>query len=438
MHGITARPVSRGLLINRDFALLWLGGALSVLGDFIFEITLVVWIATELAAGQPWAPLAVSGVLIASAIPVFLVGPLAGVFVDRWDPRNTVSRANGLSALLVLALLPATGFAPLPFLPGGHLPVPWRLGSIYVVVFLASACAQFFRPASSVLLRDIVPEGQLPRAASLSQASASAAMLIGPPLAPPLLIAFGPQWALLINACTFIASLLTVLAIRTPRVERAASPESASRFLGELAAGLRFFLGSRALRTVGISLTTLMLGAGALNTLEVFFITENLGAPVQYVGMVGAAQGAGMVIGAVLAGFLAHRVGLERMLWGALLAVGMLTLVYARLTSPGPALAVVFVIGLVIPGIEVSIGPIVMRSTPREFVGRVSATLNPLGNAASIVGVLVGGALYGTVLRGFEATALGVRFGPLDTIFAGAGVLCVLAGLYAMANARPG
>ena len=149
MHGTTGAPARCGLLINRDFALLWLGGTLSVLGDFIFEITLVVWIATELAAGQPWAPVAVSGVLTASAIPVFLVGPVAGVFVDRWDPRRTIRAANALSAVLVLALLPATGFAPLPFLPGGYLPVPWRLGSIYVVVFLASASAQFFRPPPS-------------------------------------------------------------------------------------------------------------------------------------------------------------------------------------------------------------------------------------------------------------------------------------------------
>src|SRR5690348_18470932 len=77
-------PNKAGLLINRDFALLWLGQAVSYLGDFVFDTTLVVWIATQLAVGQPWAPLAVSGVLVAATLPIFLVGPIAGVFVDRW------------------------------------------------------------------------------------------------------------------------------------------------------------------------------------------------------------------------------------------------------------------------------------------------------------------------------------------------------------------
>ena len=434
MNAIT--PALRRALINRDFALLWLGGTLSVLGDFIFETTLVVWIATVLARGEPWAPVAVSGVLVASAMPVFLVGPLAGVWVDRWDARATVLRANAASALLVLALLPATGAIPLPFLPDGALPPGWRLGGVYAVVFLASASAQFFRPAGSVMLRDIVPDAQRARAASLSQASTSLAMLVGPPLAAPLLITSGAHWALLANAASFVAAFLAALAVKARSGEEPRAVGATSSLRGDLAEGLRFFRRSRTLVAVAVSLMTLMLGAGALNTLDVFFVTENLRAPAEYFGIVGAAQGAGMVLGALLAGMVAGRVGVERLLWGALLALGLLTLVYARLTSFGPALGVVSVIGLVIPAISVAISPIIFRATPREFVGRVSATLNPLGNAASLLGILLGGALYNTVLRDFHATVLGIRLGPLDTIFAGVGVLCLCAGLYAKANLR--
>jgi MFS family permease len=424
------------VLVNRDFALLWLGQSLSVLGDFIFETTLIVWITTELARGQSWAALAVSGVLIASAVPVLVVGPVAGVFVDRWDKRGTMLRVDALSALLMLALLPATGVAPLPFLPESTLPTPWRLAAIYVVVFLASVCAQFFRPASLVLLGDIVPEERRTRAASLNQTSASIAMLLGPPLAAPLLIAFGAQWALLINAGSFVASFLAVFAINAPRPETDAAPSVAAHVLQDLATGLRFFKRSRVLVTLAVSLVALMFGAGALNALDVFFVTDNLRTPAQYFGIVGAAQGAGMVIGAVLAGVYAQRIGLARMLWLALLALGVLTVVYARLTSFVPAVALTFVHGLVIPAISVAIGPIILASTPREFVGRVSATLNPLGNAASISGTLLGGFLYSSALHDFHGTLYGIQFGPLDTIYIGVGILCMLGGLYAMANLR--
>src|SRR5215468_3624319 len=106
MHTTTAVSASRraGPVINRNFGLLWLGQTISVIGDFVFDTTLVVWIATSLAKDQPWAPLAVSGVLLAASLPVLLVGPVAGVFVDRWNKRRTMLVMDAIRVVLVLAL----------------------------------------------------------------------------------------------------------------------------------------------------------------------------------------------------------------------------------------------------------------------------------------------------------------------------------------------
>src|SRR5262249_33016569 len=99
------QPARRlGPLINRDYALPWGGQLISTLGDFVFDTTLIVWIATQLAVGQPWAPLAVSGVLIAATAPFLLIGPLAGVFVDRWDKRWTLMTMDMARAVLILLL----------------------------------------------------------------------------------------------------------------------------------------------------------------------------------------------------------------------------------------------------------------------------------------------------------------------------------------------
>src|SRR6266699_4863132 len=78
-------PTSKGLLINRNFALLAIGQAISNIGDFMYTTTLLVWVfsLTHSAA-------AISGVLIAEYTPVFLLGPVAGVFVDRWNRRTTM------------------------------------------------------------------------------------------------------------------------------------------------------------------------------------------------------------------------------------------------------------------------------------------------------------------------------------------------------------
>ena len=74
--------LARAVFINRNFALLW-WGAISNVGDYAWDTALVLWVASFLVAGQSWAPLAVSGVVLAAAIPQIVVGPLAGVFVDR-------------------------------------------------------------------------------------------------------------------------------------------------------------------------------------------------------------------------------------------------------------------------------------------------------------------------------------------------------------------
>src|SRR5258706_9821913 len=108
-------------LINRNFALLFGGAAISYLGDMIFNITLILWVTQTLAHGQPWAPLAVSGVLVAAAPPILLVGPLAGVFVDRWEKRRAMLAMEALRALVGAPFAPLApgGFAP-PLGPAGR------------------------------------------------------------------------------------------------------------------------------------------------------------------------------------------------------------------------------------------------------------------------------------------------------------------------------
>src|ERR1700742_4619975 len=81
---------TRRFLINRTFARLWTGQAVSTLGDYVFDTTLVLWVATVLAGGRRGAPAAVSGIMLSVGAAVLVVGPVAGVFVDRWNRRATM------------------------------------------------------------------------------------------------------------------------------------------------------------------------------------------------------------------------------------------------------------------------------------------------------------------------------------------------------------
>ena len=75
-------------------------------------------------------------------------------------------------------------------------------------------------------------------------------------------------------------------------------------------------------------------------------------------------------------------------------------------------------------------GPLALDGTSREFVGRVTAVINPVGRLAALLSVALAGSLVSTVLRGFHASVLGISFGPVDSVFTGLGLLAVIGGIY--------
>jgi MFS family permease len=424
-----AAPANKkpGFLINRNFALLWSGQSISNVGDFVFSTTLVLWIAAVIAKGQTWAPLAVSGVLLATSVPTLLIGPLAGVFVDRWDRRRTMIAMDVSRAILIALLLPVAI---------GKLPALWQLGLIYTAVFLASACAQFFNPARFALIGEIVDEPDRARATGLSQTTFSLAVIIGPPIAAPLLFTIGVEWALLLNALSFVVSFLAILAVRIPASTSSAASAPHGNYIQDFAAGLRFFFHNRVLFTLFITIIIVMLGAGAINALSIFFTTQNLHTSANFYGFLDTAQGAGMVLGAVLASIFAQRIGVARLFWLSITLLGVGLLAFSRLTSFAPALVTLFILGIVLAPVDIAAAPLILHATPREFVGRVMAVIGPTNALASMASTAIAGALASTVLQGFHATVLGVSLGPIDTIFTGTGILVTLGGLYAMLGLR--
>jgi MFS family permease len=207
-QALASEPIP-GLRHNPRWHRLWLAQAVSLTGDSVFDITIMLWVATILAKDQPWAPAAASGVLIAAAVPVLAVGPLAGVWVDRWDRRRIMLTADACRAALIASLLvvPALGY---------RLPPGAELGAVYAVVAAESAFSQFFNPSRLAVLGLIVAPVDRPQASGMLQATSSTASILGPPLAAPLLFALGVQWALVIDALSFVISFAAIRSLRPP------------------------------------------------------------------------------------------------------------------------------------------------------------------------------------------------------------------------------
>lgn len=421
--------MTRFRLINRNYTYLFYGQLVSSLGDYVFDTTLSLWIATVLLAGKSYAPAAVSGVLVAVSAATFLVGPIAGVFVDRWDKRRTMLAADLIRASVIAVLIAVA------LLPRDALPVPVMLAAIYLVVFVNSAVSQFFGPSRMALIGRIVPGDEArAKAAGWSQAAMYGAAIVGPPLAAPLLFTFGDQWALVLDMLSFLASYLLVRRITVPAptaAEPAApSPMGIGGVVADLRSGLRVVAGNRTVRTLIVAIVVLTLGTGALNALLVFFVPDNLHADSSWYGLLGMGEGIGGVVGSLVAGRFCRRFGDIRVLCTGLILVGAGVMVFARLGSLWPAVLTLALLGLPMGAVNVALSPILLRATPADYLGRTIAVINPSQQLASIVATLTAGWLASTVLHGFDATALGLHFGRIDLIFLVSGVLFVCTGAY--------
>src|SRR5262249_57107239 len=116
----------------------------------------------------------------------------------------------------------------------------------------------------------------------------------------------------------------------------------------------------------------------------------------------------------------------RRRIWLPALGVGVAILAFSRMTSLGPAIAILFLAGIPQATINIAAGPIVMRVTPKHLLGRVVAVLQPIITAASLISIALSGYLASTVLHNFSSTVAGITFGPLDTIFGVAALLILL------------
>jgi MFS family permease len=423
-------PSLQRTLINRNYAKLWYGQAASAVGDSVFGTTLVLWVSQVLGSGRSWAPAAVGGILVAAGAAFALVGPFAGVFVDRWNRKSTMMRTEVIRAAMV------AGLTGLSFVPVRDLPVGLWLAAVYLVVFVLNAAGQFFNPARFATTGDVVHgEEDRARAVGLAEATTSAAWIIGPPIAAPLLFVFGLQWALAANVASYVVSYLAIRFLRLTPEPHPPAPAGAGEtsLHAEFSVGLRLFARNRFLVTLLTVTMICQCGTGAISTLNVFFVTRDLHASSRLFGVAETAMGAGFIVGALVAGRMVRWIGARALTWSGLLATGVLATGYALQRSFPAGLVMLAIYAMPIAMLNTAVAPLLLDAAPREYLGRVMAVFSPVNQFASILAVVVSSWLTSTVLRSFRASFAGITLNSVSLIFIVAGGLIFVSGLRAFA-----
>src|SRR5512146_623733 len=219
----------RRLFSNRNFMALWIGQTISFIGDYFN------WLAIPITINRLTGSAMMVGLsLMSTALPALILGPLAGVFVDRWDRRKVMIVSDLLRALLVLCLL--------------TIHTASQVWVFYLIGFLISCTSQFFVPARGAVLPLIVKEERDWLAANgMMQIIQTAGLLAGPALAGFAIGLWGAQSAFIANSIGYLVSAAAVLTMRVPRTTLAALPQGhpVRAVLTELREGVVYLLSHR-------------------------------------------------------------------------------------------------------------------------------------------------------------------------------------------------
>jgi dTMP kinase len=286
-----------GVLSIKPFRRLWIALSLSSLGDWLSIIALTALAPSLVSGGLPAKGSAVSGVWLATLLPALLFGPLAGALADRLDRRMTMIVGDVIRGLLFLSI---------PLFP--HL--TW----IYVAKFLAGVATQFWSPATSASIPNLVPKDKLERANQLSLLTTYGTAPLAAGLFSVLaLVSEGVSrvtplfhvhtsnvnLALYFNAASYFISALTVYFIREIPKRHASGKISVPSTARSIWEGWRFIGETPVVRGLVIGMVGAFAGAGVVVGLGFTYITYTLHGGNAGWGLVFAAIFVGMALGMV-------------------------------------------------------------------------------------------------------------------------------------------
>lgn len=371
MHsGTSAIIIYKRLFSNTSFLFLWLGHLIAYVGDYF--ILLAVPIAVERLTGST---LLVGLSVIAEAIPMLLLGPVAGVFVDRWDRKRVMVTSCIIRALLVLILL-----------------VVQRADQVwifYLVSFLMSTVSRFFSPAMSSLLPIIVDDpDELLNANGLMQLVMTVGLLAGPAFAGIVIEFGGVALAYWVEAiCLVIAAMLNIF-VRVPEREIVSSNpghHGLNSVLCELLEGVRYIFSNRTMFGVLIVLLVTQLGFGAINVVWVPYLQRTFGIGPKGLGLVDFAQGLGMVFGGAMLGFFSKRLVKSTLAGGGAIVIGIFFAAMGLAPSFGYIIAFSFLVGFGFVPAQSAIMTLIQLAVPNQKLGRVSSANLSLRSASGLI-----------------------------------------------------
>lgn len=404
---------------NKNFTFLWLGQIISNFGDRLNQMALVALVYQR----NPGSEMALAKLISFTIIPVFIIGPIAGVWVDRFDRRKVMIFADLVRGALVLSI---------PFFIYANQILP-----VYFVIFITFSLSRFFIPSKMAIIPDIVSKDSLLIANTLQSTTNMIGNVAGLVVAGIIVNIryIGAVGGFFIDALTFFVSA-TLIAMMTKEnfvknikngiamTEEAIKVYVRRPLFTEIKEGMKYLTSTADMRLVMYAFFLLMAGLGSISCVIIVFIQNVFGTSTRDLGFLGMFFVAGLFLGTLVFGRFGQRIPKRAAIYLSFIEAGAFIALFTIIVQRYPNLLIAGIISALLGAsaspIMVITNTLTHEAIPEAVRGRIFSSLEMVIHLSFMIFMFLAAFMAKYIDRSWILVASGV-------VFAACGLFGVLA-----------
>ncbi|MDF2593341.1 MAG: hypothetical protein K0S75_2807 [Clostridia bacterium] len=358
---------------QKSFFTMYIGQAFSLLSSSAVQFSIIWWITVQTGSAMALTAASVVGLL-----PQALIGPFAGVLIDRYNRKTIMIIADSTVAIssLVLGL---SFFFTTP-----------SLIFIYFILFIRALGETFHKPAMQAAIPQLVPENQLTKAGGLGQMVQSACSMVGPMLGAFLMSITTLQYAMVVDV---FGAVLAVLTLSSVKIAKHTVASAKLNVIADMKEGIKSIRTNKALMKVSIPILLSTIVFVPMGTLLPLIVKEYFHGTAWHNGIVQTLFSSGMLIAAMVISITGGIRKQFLLISAGIFILGVCSIVGGLLPSSAfwVFCIVVFIMGTTGMFSNIPFTAYIQKTIPQENLGKVISLVTSVMSLAAPVGMFMAG-----------------------------------------------
>lgn len=385
---------------KKKFIIIWTGQLFSILSSAVAQFAIVLWISLKTGSAE-----VLSFATIAALLPQILLGPFAGVYVDRWSRKWTMIGADGFVALCSAIMAVLFYFDCMD------------LWLIYLLLMLRSIGSAFHAPAMKSSIPLLAPARELTRIAGINQVIQSVSTICGPAIGAVLIVSFDMTLVMLLDVIGAFIACTALLFVAIPNPEKKDDTKNNQKgVFNDMWEGFHAIRKNKGLSWIMVSEILITFFIMPVIVLLPLMTLKNFGGTPYQVSLIEILFGIGSLSGGALLGIWNPKIRKVTLVLSSYIILGFAFMISGMLPASGFIwYAILSVVqGIVVPFYTGPFTALLQTQVDASFLGRVFSLFESISLLPSIIGLLA---------TGFLADAFGISaifiFGGLATVIIG-------------------